>query len=229
MNKGEKEIKRIQKLYDDTAFDMLMRDVELANPLNAIPLEQIKGDIARRGHRIDRIIALDPEAGRLFFQDHQNNHLFAEFSDGSQGFSLRRIGFQHEVQKEYDSQDLQPDPMMKRQTYDVTELDAEPRDRVINRHDEHPADESIGARPQGNPNTYAEAKPDMTADKDAPEHDRDTKWPTIDEDLYKLTKILYKEDDEVEDDEYTEKIGPLAAAGLGAAAGSVLDSKDKKK
>lgn len=196
MNEGELFIKQVQRLSDETALDLLKADVMLASPMNAIPLEQIRGDIARKGHQIERIIALDAEAGRLFFQDSQNNHLFAEFADASHGWHLHRIGYQREVQKEYDTQDLAPEPLMKRETYDPKNLDAEPRDRVVNRHDEQDADVSIGARPQGNPGTYADAKPDMTEHEHDVPSDDDQKWPTIEDGLYKLDGILNRSHEE---------------------------------
>ena len=190
-------IKQIQKLSDDTAYAMIQRDLDLAS--NPVPVEQIIGDLARKGHQVARVIALDPYDNRLFFEDRQGNHLFAEFNGFEKGYSLLRIGLQGDIAKEYDVQDLEP----------------EPRSRTINRHDEGDYDDSVGARPQGNPGSFDDQKPDMVEDDDAPEHVRKS--------LAKLNRIMKDHHDD--DDEDVEKIAPLAAA----AAGAVVASKDKKK
>lgn len=192
MNEGELFVKQVQRLSDETALDLLRGDLVLASPMNAIPLEQIRGDIARKGHQIERIIALDAEAGRLFFQDSQNNHLFAEFADASHGWHLHRIGYQRDVQKEYDVQDLEP----------------EPRDRVVNRHDEQDADVSIGFRPQGNPGTYADAKPDMTSHDHEIPSDDDQKWPTIE----KLNQVMLEHEPGHEEESSEESAEAILSA-----------------
>ena len=71
----------------------------------AIPIEQIKGDIARAGFFVKYIHALDPEARRLFFVDGDSNHLFAEYG---KDFELQRIGPQRDIAKEYNTVDLEP-------------------------------------------------------------------------------------------------------------------------
>ena len=132
-------------------------DIELADPANAIPIEQIKGDIARQGHPVMRVLALDPDAGRLFFQDMQDNALFAEFAGQDEGFRLLRIGFQAEITQDYDPNVMQS--IQKRKDYDPTELDAEPRDTVENEHDEEDWDREPGqAGPTPNPTTIDDVR-----------------------------------------------------------------------
>ena len=47
-----------------------------ACPPDAVPLEQLKGDLARAGHPVKRAIALDAENRRLFFIDNTDTCLF---------------------------------------------------------------------------------------------------------------------------------------------------------
>ena len=91
-----------------------------AMELDAIPIEQLKGDIARMGHPIERTIALDPQARRLFFTDKGGNSMFAEYSGHDEGYKVMRVGMQQEIVKDYDPVDLEP----------------EPRDKVKTEHDE---------------------------------------------------------------------------------------------
>ena len=109
MDKDVKIVKELKSLALEQ-FNKGLQDIDsldLADPANAIPIEQLKGDIARQGHPVMRVLALDPDAGRIFFQDMQDNSLFAEFSDASQGYRILRIGFQSEVQSDYRATDLQ--------------------------------------------------------------------------------------------------------------------------
>ncbi len=81
-----------------------------ACPPDAVPLEQLKGDLARAGHPVKRAIALDAENRRLFFIDNTDTYLFAEYGSPEVGFSLGRVGSQSEVAKDYDPVDLEPEP-----------------------------------------------------------------------------------------------------------------------
>ena len=76
--------------------------------LDTIPLEQLKGDIARAGHQIKQALALDVEGRRLFFTDGNDQYLFAEFGTAKEGHRVKRIGLQATIAKEYDVQDLEP-------------------------------------------------------------------------------------------------------------------------
>ena len=150
--------KKIIKELNDLALDQFkkgLESIELADPANAIPIEQIKGDIARQGHPVMRVLALDPEAGRLFFQDYQDNALFAEFADHSEGYRLLRIGFQSEVQKEYaiDFEKADWD------TTDMKDGDVAPGWKAEQEHDEEDWDREPGAAgPVPNPTTIDDVR-----------------------------------------------------------------------
>ncbi len=106
-----------------------------ACPIDAVPLEQIKGDLARAGHPVKRAIALDAENRRLFFIDNTDTYLFAEYGSPEVGFSLGRVGSQSEVAKDYDPVDLEP----------------EPRSDVKVEHDEEGQGDDPGFVPSGTP------------------------------------------------------------------------------
>ncbi len=77
---------------------------------DVVPVEQLKGDLARNfGHHIDRLVALDIESRRLFFIDSQKQPLYLEFDSAQHGFQILRVGFQGEISKEYNVVDLEPD------------------------------------------------------------------------------------------------------------------------
>ena len=77
--------------------------------LDAIPIEQLKGDIARAGHPVKQALALDADGRRLFFTDVAGEHLYAEFDTAQNGHRVLRIGHQSSIVKEYDVQELEPD------------------------------------------------------------------------------------------------------------------------
>ncbi len=106
-----------------------------ACPPDAVPLEQLKGDLARAGHPVKRAIALDAENRRLFFIDNTDTYLFAEYGSPEVGFSLGRVGSQSEVAKDYDPVDLEP----------------EPRSDVETGHDEEEQGDDPGFVPSGTP------------------------------------------------------------------------------
>lgn len=90
---------------------IIEKSEEEATPVDfeAIPLEQLRGDIARAGHPIKQLTALDPEGRRLFFTDKHDQHLFAEFATEKDGHRVTRIGHQANIAKEYvDVVDLEP-------------------------------------------------------------------------------------------------------------------------
>lgn len=102
-----------------------------------LPLEQIKGDIARQGHPGGRYYGLDVEAGRVFFESPSGSAMFAEFANADGGYSVQRIGHQSEIVKDYDPVDLEP---------------AGPGDSVTTVHDEKDQDyEEPGMIPSGTP------------------------------------------------------------------------------
>ena len=107
----------------------------------AIPLEQIKGDLARAGHIVKTIIALDPDAHRIFFMDSKNNPLYAEFADASGGFALQKVGPQADIAKEYNVVDLEPD------ADDSTNLG----ETVATENEEREYDDTPGIIPAGTP------------------------------------------------------------------------------
>ena len=72
---------------------------------DAIPLEQLKGDIARAGHPIKQALALDAQGRRIFFTDVKGEHLYADFDTADNGFRVKHIGHQASIIKEYDVQD----------------------------------------------------------------------------------------------------------------------------
>ena len=102
----EQLVKRAEGRGVIASLELLSAPVDLAMP---IPIEQLKGDLARSGHRVLRIMALDPESNRLFFTDEQSNSLFAEFAAEGGAYHVTKVGFQHEVAKDYDPVDLEPD------------------------------------------------------------------------------------------------------------------------
>lgn len=153
---NEMALKSITKNLEDIGADL-----ELADPSNAIPIEQIKGDIARQGHPVMRVLALDPEAGRLFFQDMQDNALFAEFAGPDEGFRLLRIGFQSEVQKDYDPNVMQSLQKADKD-WDATDMkdgDVAPGWKAEQEHDEEDWDREPGAAgPVPNPTTIDDVR-----------------------------------------------------------------------
>ena len=74
----------------------------------AIPIDQLKGDIGRSGYSIKQMLAVDIDNRRLLFTDHKNQHLYAEFGAKSEGYKVSHIGHQAAIAKEYDPVDLEP-------------------------------------------------------------------------------------------------------------------------
>lgn len=158
MDKDVKIVKELKSLALEQ-FTKGLQDIdsiELADPSNAIPIEQLKGDIARQGHPVMRVLALDPDAGRMFFQDMQDNALFAEFAGSDQGYRILRIGFQSEVQSEYKVTDLQ------KADWDATDMkdgDVAPGFKAEQEHDEEDWDRDPGqAGPTPNPGTIDDVR-----------------------------------------------------------------------
>ena len=102
---------------------------------DAIPLEQIKGDLARAGHPVHRALALDPDGRRLFFTDRAGEHLYAVFSGADTGHRLLHVGHQASIVKEFDVTDLKESGSM------IVETE----------HDEEDFTEEPGIYPGGTP------------------------------------------------------------------------------
>jgi hypothetical protein len=137
----DKAIRTVRKLQMRYAAGEVMAVTEVVlkgvSVEGTIPLEQIKGDIARQGYQIDRVIALDPEARRLFFSNTEGGAFYAEFGPHATGFALQRVGLQADISKEYDPIDLD---------------DAGVNVKVTTEHDERkPADDTPGMVPAGVP------------------------------------------------------------------------------
>ena len=107
---------------------------------DAIPLEQLKGDLAREGHPVKQAIALDAESRRLFFTDIRGEHLYAEFAGPDDGHRVTLIGHQASIAKEYDPTDL-----------DVSEEEGNQGESVTTEHDEEDEVETPGMYPGSTP------------------------------------------------------------------------------
>ena len=111
-------------------LDVLIKQVQVVS--DAIPIEQLKGDIARAGHPVKQALALDAEGRRLFFTDMEGEHLYAEFESADQGHRITHIGHQASIIKEYDVLDPEPEPFGKvEMDYEVEEVADEPEPGVI--------------------------------------------------------------------------------------------------
>lgn len=109
---------------------------------SAIPVEQLKGDIARAGHVVKSIIAIDPEMHRVFFMSTDNEHRYAEFAGPDGAWALQKMGYQADIAKEYDPVDLEADG-------DIG--DNNMGEMVISGHEEREDDETPGMLPSGTP------------------------------------------------------------------------------
>ena len=94
--------------------------IRKADVSDAIPLEQLKGDIARAGHPVKQAFALDADARRLFFTDKDDQNLFAEFGDATDGYRVTRIAHQASIAKEYVVDDLDPSSESKNPGESIT-------------------------------------------------------------------------------------------------------------
>lgn len=123
---------------------------------STIPIEQIKGDIARKGYDIQRVVALDVDAHRMFFVDKGGAFLYAQYAGPDEGHTLLKVGFQKEVAKEYDPTDFEHSGS---------------KDTVVTEHEEVSADDmgydSPGLLPGGTP----VVKPEVGEDQLDAEHD----------------------------------------------------------
>ena len=134
-------IKGLEELTANLEFATLSKglvalaDGESGGAIDAVPLEQLKGDIARAGHPIMRTIALDVDNRRLFFIDKAGNFLFAEYGTHDEGYRISRVGMQAEISKEYDAVDLEPEPF----------------NSVTTEHEEEEQDDTPGMVPSGTP------------------------------------------------------------------------------
>lgn len=106
----------------------------------AIPLEQLKGDIMRAGHQVERALALDPDGRRLFFMDENGQSLFAEFGPPSDNYSVERIAPQSLIAKEYNVIDLEPSVEV-----------GNPGENIVTTHSEAENEDWVGIVPSGTP------------------------------------------------------------------------------
>ncbi len=134
-------IKGLEELTANMEFAELSKglvalsDEASGGAIDAVPLEQLKGDIARAGHPVMRTIALDVDNRRLFFVDKAGNFLFAEYGTHDEGYRISRVGMQAEISKEYDTVDLEPEPFSS----------------VTTEHEEEEQGDEPGMIPSGTP------------------------------------------------------------------------------
>jgi hypothetical protein len=134
----KKAVKLSKRLAAQGALDgteLLLKGMTLEA---AIPLEQIRGDLARAGHMVKSIIALDPESRIIFFMDGDNSPRYCSFAGPNQGFSIQKVGYQTEIAKEYDPVDLEPD-------------DSEEKASTEHEEREYDEDQKPGILPSGTP------------------------------------------------------------------------------
>lgn len=115
-------------------LDVIIKQAQVVGG-DVIPIEQLKGDIARAGHPVKQAIGLDADRRRFFFTDVKGEHLYADFDTADQGYRVKHIGAQATMTK----------------GYDVVDLEAEPRDSVDTTHEEWDAVEEPGMYPSGTP------------------------------------------------------------------------------
>ena len=109
VTKSENVIKLLERDINWRRLDSLISKSEaMIMDIDAIPLEQLKGDIARAGHPVQQTLALDADNHRLFFTDIDGQHLYADFGGANEGYRVNRIGHQASIAKEYDVIDLEP-------------------------------------------------------------------------------------------------------------------------
>ncbi|KKK44354.1 hypothetical protein LCGC14_3167260, partial [marine sediment metagenome] len=116
---------------------------------SAIPVEAIKGDLARMGHPVKHLMAVDPDSRRVFFTNAEGSQLYATYS--ADNWSIEKVGYQTEVAKDYDPVDLE----------------AEPRSTVVTTHMEEDADDTPGFVPSGNPGRRANRDEDEQFESEA--------------------------------------------------------------
>ena len=108
LDRANKLVKTLEGAKNiDTLESIITKAAEAMN-VDAVPLEQLKGDIARAGHPVKQMLALDRDNNRLFFTDKDDQHLVAEFGDKDEGHRIKKIGLQANINKEYDVVDLEP-------------------------------------------------------------------------------------------------------------------------
>ena len=139
-------INKIQKFANGLEWGVLeeglLRLAMQGGAVETVPLEQLKGDIARMGHPVLRAIALDVDNRRLFFVDKNEAFLFAEYGTADEGYKLTRVGYQGEIAKDYDPVDLEEEPF----------------DSVVTEHEEEDANDTPGMLPGGTPGDQPEDK-----------------------------------------------------------------------
>lgn len=125
-------LERLEAMVGDRVIKGLESMIKAAEMPPAIPIEQIKGDIARQGHPVQRLMALDPDTRRLFFTDIQGSFMYAEFGPPEEAYRVIKVGPQADIIKEYDVVDLEPEPRdTVTTTHEETEITDPPIPGVI--------------------------------------------------------------------------------------------------
>lgn len=155
---------------------------------DAIPLEQLKGDIARMGHPVKQELALDADNRRLFFTDKHGEDLYAEFGTAGEGHRVKRIGHQATIAKEY------ADIYRKAVDYDPADLDTD--DNWLSVDTWHEENEEVSEEPGVIPGGTSGDKPDYN-----PKPEREGRGDRGFYEVEKAAGALLKEMDDYEDTE----------------------------
>ena len=141
LDRANKLVKVMEGTRNLETLDKIITKTAEVVDIDAIPLEQLKGDIARAGHPIKQMLAIDREENRLFFTDKDGQHLVAEFANADEGHRIKKIGLQGNIAKEYDVIDLDPSSESKN-----------PGEVIETEHDEDDdISEEVGMIPAGTP------------------------------------------------------------------------------
>ena len=133
--------KALEFSYNSSVLDNIIEKAEAqVMDVDAIPVEQIRGDLNRMGHPPKQMVALDAANRIVFFMDLDGQALFAEFGDSSEGNRVKRIGHQSAIAKEYDPIDLEPSTESGNFSENITTT-----------HEEADAVETVGMYPGGTP------------------------------------------------------------------------------
>ena len=79
VNRVDNVVKSLEGMRNMDALEDIIEKAAKVMNIDAVPLEQLKGDIARAGHPVKQMMALDRDENRLFFTDKNGQHLVAEF------------------------------------------------------------------------------------------------------------------------------------------------------
>ena len=118
----------------------IIKKTQMVMDFEAIPLEQLKGDIVRQGYQVKRIPAVDVEGHRLFFVDSRDQYLYAQFGSAKDGYKIDHIGHQSSIVKEYDVIDLDP-----------SKESGNPGEKITTTDDEEEQADDVGMYPGSTP------------------------------------------------------------------------------